>query len=454
METVTKKLLCPSCHKDSVTYDDKIYSCLSCKQAFPTVNKIPWLFSNPDSSKIDWINRFNFYQQVIENEISKLKLELLNNKNLPLTEKRLNKLIQAKVEHRKEVIKLLEPLGLKSSGTIEHNLAFSTKLPATQTLMSYYSNVCRDWAYGDEENEICLNIILDILDKNLDLGEVITLGAGACRLPYDIFRHTNCKSSLSVDINPYLMLAGQRVISGKNLSLFEFPIAPLNMEATAVKLKVKAPEVIKDDFYFIFSDAMNPSFKDSSFDTVITPWLIDIVHQDIRDYFRRFNRILRKGGRWINFGSLSFFHSKHRICYSLEEPLELIEQSGFKLLKWQQEEIPYLNSPYSGQNRRETVLTFCAEKVSEVEQPEAFQFLPAWLTDSSLAVPSNQDFIQQYGVHQTLSKVFQLIDGKKSIDDMAQILGKDLGISIEHTSQMLSNLLGKFYEDRLKGRQF
>lgn len=451
---LASKLICPKCKDASIVCDEKMMQCRSCRLDFPMINQIPWIFSDPNATRLDWINRFNFYQQLLDREVAQLKLELNVNSHLELTKKRLNKIIQAKVEHRKDILKLLEPLGLSATGNVESSIAFSVKLPQSQALMSYYSNVGRDWAYGEEENQICLDLITDTLDHQLDLGEMVTLGSGAARLPYDIFRTGNCKHSIVVDINPYLTLSGQKIIDGKNLSIYEFPVAPINLDATSVKLKVKAPEPIKKNFHFLFSDAMNPNFQDASFDTLLTPWLIDIVHQDIKDYFCRFNRILKPGGRWINFGSLSFFHSENKICYSLEETLELIKLSGFEVLKWQQKEIPYLNSPYSAQNRRETVLCFCARKIADVDQPAPFNYLPSWLINRDEKIPVQDDFNQQVSIHQTLLNVFQLIDGKKSINDISLMLAGNLGLKENHVSEMLASLLGKFYEDRLKGRQF
>ena len=231
-------------------------------------------------------------------------------------------------------------------------------------------------------------------------------------------------------------------------------MAPLNLESMAVKLKCKAPEAIKDGFHFVLSDAMNPSFKDQAFDTLLTPWLIDIVHQDIRDQFRRYNRITKMGGRWVNFGSLSFFHSKASICYSVEETLDIVTEAGFEVESYSHEELPYLHSPYSCQKRMERVLCFSAKKVKEVDQPsEEFQFQAPWLLDENLAVPVSQGIQQQHMVHSTLKALFELVDGKRSMKDIANA-AEFLGVPPENAIVIIKNVLGKYHDDQLQGRQF
>lgn len=451
---IIELLQCPVCHKSDFFNSNDGLSCQSCQNKFPEYGDILWFFKDPEESKRDWQNKFNFFAQATELEVFQMKAELKSPNLLAQTEQRLKKLIQAKIEHSREVLKIMEPINADGRGKAEHSIALKVKLPETQALMSYYSNVLRDWSYGDEENRICLDLVLKTFGEDRKLGKLGVFGAGACRLPYDIHRSTNTDTTLAVDINPYLFYVAKRAIAGKNLTLYEFPIAPVNLNAHGVKLKCKAPEPVKDGFYFLLADALNPPFVDGAFDNILTPWIIDIVHQDIHDLFRRFNRVLKKGGRWVNFGSLSFFHRQFSICYSLEETLELVKASGFELERYYQEDIPYLHSPYSAQKRYEKVLCFSAKKIADVEQPEEFHFLPKWLWDHNEAIPALPDFSQQSIVNRTLAEIFELIDGQRSLSDLANELAPHLQLPVENTLTMLRGLLSKFFEERLKGRQF
>jgi len=447
-------LTCPTCNNGPIGEQKEKFICECCQSEFPIVGQIPWLYKDAQQTKADWQNRFTFFLQVIDSEANALKLALKKDNLLPQTQKRLRHMLQAKVEQAKQVEKLLKPLELTNQGSLSQSIALSVKLPNTQALMSYYANVCRDWVYGEEENGICLDIILEALGDNKTLGTCVTLGAGACRLSYDLHQATKPDLSLVVDINPYLFYTAKRLIDGKNATIYEFPVAPINLDFGAVKLKASAPEQIKENFHFLFSDAMNPNFKKHAFDTILTPWLIDIIHQDSRDFFKRLNHILKPGARWINFGSLSYFHKDPSICYSIEEIAAIIEGSGFTIEYLKQIEIPYLHSPYSAQKRQETIVCFSARKNEDVEQPKPFTLLPEWLLDPSLAIPLRAEFKEQSSIHQTLEFVFKQIDGNRSIKDLAIGLASALGLQVEHSEAMLTNLLAKFVEEKMQGRQF
>ncbi|MFW7380011.1 MAG: methyltransferase domain-containing protein [Oligoflexus sp.] len=447
-------LQCPVCQASQWNQESKSLQCQSCQQVFPDYGDITWFFKDPDESVRDWQNRFNYFSQATDIEVLQLKTELKQDRLLATTQNRLQKLIQAKIEHNREVLKIMEPIRVTGHGQAEHSIALKVKLPETQALMSYYSNVLRDWSYGDEENQICLDLILKTIGPEKNLGSFGVFGAGACRLPYDVHRSTECERTIAVDINPYLFYVAKRALSGKNLTLYEFPMAPVNLDAHGVKLKCKAPTSLKDGFHFLLADAMNPSFVDHAFDTIMTPWIIDIVHQDIRDLFRRFNRILKVGGRWINFGSLAFFHRQFHLCYSLEETLEIVKESGFEVERHFQEDIPYLHSPYSSQKRTEKVVSFCAKKIADIDQPEEFHYLPKWLLNLDEPIPLLTDLQQQVLVNQTLADVFRLIDGKRSLTELARDAAPQLQLPIENVQTMLRGLLTKFFEDRLRGRQF
>ncbi len=446
---------CPSCGEGDLDTNQNHVICTKCQNKFPITNGIPWLFAEPYKQIHEWQNRYHFFIDLNKIEAGKMKLQLQETDLLEQTRDRLRRMIQGKVEHGREVAKILQPLSINFENTPPtSSLAAGTELPETQSLMSYYSNICRDWSYGEKENEICLREIEEVLAKDINLGTMGVIGTGAARLAYDMHRKFNISTTINLDINPFLILAAQRIIQGKTAQLYEFPIAPKNLESFAVKLKCKAPVPIKDQFHFTFSDGMNPIFKTNSLDTLLTPWLIDIVGQDIKDQFKRYNRCLKNGGHWINFGSLSFFHADQSLCYSLEETLKIIEESGFSIKSYRHEEIPYLHSPYSCQKRMERVLTFHAVKHSNVDQPAlAYSHLPAWLNNWELPVPQIPITGQQAMIHDTLCKIFQLVDGKQSITTMAQA-ADFLQLSPENAAMVIANVLTKFYNEKLKGRQF
>src|SRR4029079_9655816 len=70
---------------------------------------------------------------------------------------------------------------------------------------------------------------------------------------------------------------------------------------------LKAPAgPITDRFHFLICDGVQPPLTSQTFDTVVTPWFIDIVPADLRNFITEVYRLLKPGGRWINFGPLRY----------------------------------------------------------------------------------------------------------------------------------------------------
>ncbi len=61
----------------------------------------------------------------------------------------------------------------------------------------------------------------------------------------------------------------------------------------------------------VAADALQPPFADGAFDTVVTPWFVDIIGEPFARVAARVNLLLKPGGRWINCGSLAFSRAAH-----------------------------------------------------------------------------------------------------------------------------------------------
>ena len=62
----------------------------------------------------------------------------------------------------------------------------------------------------------------------------------------------------------------------------------------------------------VAADALQAPFADGVFDTVVTPWFIDIIGEPFARVAARVNLPLKPGGRWINTGSLAFSRARAR----------------------------------------------------------------------------------------------------------------------------------------------
>ncbi|NNF48286.1 MAG: methyltransferase domain-containing protein [Woeseiaceae bacterium] len=441
-------LACPRCDKTPLEDTGDRLRCAACDVDFPSVNGIPWLFAEPQAALGEWRGRLQFALQTLSHEIAGLEQELKNEEIPGLARRRVERYRKCVESHRKKLHKILRPIDVQSlQGNYESYLALRTRLPSDQGLNTYYANVHRDWAWGDEENAASLEQIRAVLHEHAELGNVLVLGAGAGRLAYDIHTALDCTATVAVDFNPLLMLIAQAVTRGKQVNLYEFPIAPRALEDDAVLRKLAAPQAVDEHFHLVLADALRPPFAEGAFDTVVTPWLIDIVSEDLTVFAARINRLLKKSGRWVNFGSLAFASPSKARCYSPEEVKAIVAQSGFSDPYVSQATIPYMCSPASRHGRRERVFTFAAYKERDVDRPGRHRALPDWLVTGKEPVPLSPSFRQQAMTTQIYSFIMSLIDGKRSIMDMAVVLEKQRLMTREEAIPAIRTFLTKMYDD-------
>jgi uncharacterized protein YbaR (Trm112 family)/SAM-dependent methyltransferase len=444
-------LACPRCDKTPLSENEGVFSCGACKIEFPSLDGIPWMFAEPQATLGEWRGRLQFSLQQLSQESAGLDTELKNKDLRPLTRRRVERFKKATDSHRRSLQKLLRPVDVQSvHGTFESYLALRTRLPADQGLNTYYANVHRDWAWGDEENKASLKQLRSVLHENAELGNVLVLGAGAGRLAYDLHMQTDCSATVAMDFNPLLLLIAQAVIGGKTLKLYEFPIAPKSLEDDAVLRTLSAPDVVRDGFHLVLGDALRPPFAGQAFDTVVTPWLIDIVTEDLPILAARINTLLKPNGRWVNFGSLAFAHPDRVRRYSPEEAKAIVAENGFSDPYVSDATIPYMCSPASRHGRREKVFTFSAYKERDADKPPRHRALPDWIVTGKEPVPLTPAFRSQAMTTQIYSFIMSLIDGKRTLKDMAGILEKQKLMTRDEAESAIRSFLTKMYDDSQK----
>ena len=454
-ETLLNLIACPRCDKTPLGENAAGLRCSACKIDFPLLDGMPWMFAEPDASLGEWRGRMQFALQQLSHEMAGLDAELKNKDLRPLTKRRLERYKAAVEHHRRALQKLMQPLDVQStSGNYETYLAMRTRLPVDQGLNTYYGNVHRDWAWGDKENQASLKQIRAVLHDNVELGNVLVLGAGAGRLAYDIHTELKCASTVALDFNPMLMLVARSMASGDKLKMYEFPIAPKSLEDDAVLRTLAAPEAADENFHLVLGDALRAPFADGAFDTVVTPWLIDIITEDLPVLAARINGLLKDNGRWVNFGSLAFSSPRRALQYSPEETKGIVAECGFSDPYVAEATIPYMCSPASRHGRQEKVFSFCAYKERQTEKPARHRALPDWIVTGKEAVPLTPAFRTQAMSTQIYAFIMSLIDGKRSLQDMAVILEKQQLMTRAEAEPAIRSFLTKMYDDAQKQAGF
>lgn len=413
-------LACPRCDGALKTADGGRL-CGGCKTEFPHIDDIPFLFAEPVAALGEWKARLHMELQRIGREAQLLEAALKRADLRHATRRRLNVLERAMRDHGARLQALLEPLELTElTGGIETYLALRTRLPTDQGLHTYYPNIHRDWCWGERENEAAADLVSDMVDR--PLGRTLVLGAGPGRLAYDLHRRLSPDITVATDFNPMFMLLARRLVRGETIDMYEFPLAPIDADDHAPLRTLRAEEPVGEDFTCVIADAARPPFSGGSFNTVVTPWLTDILPEDLERQAARINRLLTGTGQWINFGSVAFEHADPARRYCLDEVLEIMHEQGFAHPRADETRIPYMCSPASRHGRRESVVTIAAKKTGPAAKIPRYQALPEWLVRGEKPVPLSDAFRMQAMSTRVHAFVMSMIDGKRSIRDMAKLM--------------------------------
>ena len=430
-------LVCPQCHTPLPGEN-----CPGCLEVYPKLGDIPWVVPQPKAHLQDWAMRYRLSLQVLDEEINNLKAHGKKSVTLSATPKRLQRLLQAKIENKKYLEELLAPLVKQGASTAELYKAGGISVPPSQTLTGYYHNIHRDWSWDTDENaqslDCIVRLIAEIPQSMSPLGKTVVLGCGAGRLGYDLHQTGLAKETYLLDFNPLMLIVAHRMMQRRSLKLFEFPLAPRTLGDAQVLRKLSAPHPPLPNLFILAGDALKTPFAHGSVDTVVTPWLVDILPVDARILIDEIARILRPGGLWIYFGSMTFNHKQISLNYSPEEFHELLGSLSFTIEKSENRIIPYMGSPASNHSRLERVTTLISrwnpsltnqtsESTGTLHQIQksgslnsAPDNLPPWLIEFDLPVPRTPQIQSKNLVHQISAQLLSLVDGQRSLRQMAE----------------------------------
>jgi hypothetical protein len=426
---------------------------------YPIIGGVPWLYADPDAALFQWRLNISHHKAFMQSEEAALlsAWDALP-KSRKLARQRLKALLDAR-RHDTVVIKeLMRPLMESSSGVLDALGLLAEKIPVTQSLTGYYANIHRDWSWDDlvdpscNENKRALQLVVESATPLLT-GRPFTgiLGAGACRLAFDIHMTGAPLETMALDINPLLFAVAKRVVQGENLNLTEYPVAPKTLADGALRRVLKAPQPVGPGFSFVHADALNPPLKPGSLDWLVTPWFIDILPHDPAQVLAVINGLLPMGGLWTNFGTVVFHAHDIAARWSVDELLEGIRESGFSLDQPPRfEPIRYLCSPASLHGREEVVLCFTARKVAEsrFRQRTRPSFVPEWARQHELPVPMLASFSEFFTKHRTYAQIASLVDGKRSVVQIAQIMCGMFGMTQQDAIQSFLKVMLTVYEQQ------
>jgi SAM-dependent methyltransferase len=422
--------------------------CAGCSSGYPVIGEIPWLFPDPRQALGEWRGRFGLLARFLSSEAAAMRGAAAAATS-GATRRRLAHVAEAYEDQVRRLRLLLAPLGPEQDGIAEPtHQGLGTKLPFEQGLTNYYVNVHRDWAWGIEENAAGLAELVQALGGSArGLGRTLVQGAGAGRLAYDLHDAGDAPLTVATDFNPLLLFVAREMFAGRAVELYEFPIAPRGLEDCAVLRKLASPAPARPGMALVAADALHAPFADGAFDTVVTPWFIDIVGEPFARVAARINLLLKPGGRWINSGSLAFSRAAHAERIGLEEVLERMPQAGFADVHVRETTLPYMRSPASRHSRLENVVTWVANKAGPPAEAPRARVLPEWLLASDVPVPRTRAFEMQAISTRVHAFMLALINGERSMRDMARLIVDQKLMPADEAEAQVRLFLTRLHED-------
>lgn len=437
-------LACPSCESTLNKTSNGAYACPACKINLPVLDGVAFAWSDPGSALLDWRNRFDMALADLHQQL------LFARGSAPGTEAgaaRIGVLIEALETHHEELNTLLAPLKARGKSAKETHLALQTRLPSHHGVLSYMQHIHRDWAWGDDECELVLAVLLETLGE-AQCKRVCILGSGGGRLAYDLHAKLEPEQTWALDSNPLLSLLANKICNGDDIALVEFPTAPIDGSKVAVPRTLAGRDAL-DGLNFVCADAMRPPFRAGSFDLVVTPWLVDVIDVGVGTLMDVIAHLLAPEGRWLMHGSLAFPGTDPRNRIGPEELAEIATSHGFTVIAQRDDELPYLQSPVSRNRRVEVTHTLLAQRgdgASHYEREDTAH-LPAWIVHTDRKVPLSPAFQSQAATTRIHAFIMSLIDGERTIKDMAAVMEAQRLMTAAEAAQAIRGFLAKMHEE-------
>jgi len=358
VEQLRQRLRCARCGAALET-DTPDIACSRCGQKYFRLGRIPVLLPRPDDHLTLWRRQLGLLMAQSRQMAGALEAEAGNPELAEGAKLRLNALAHGVRDQLRQIV---DVVGSALGGPLEPQE--NTGLPRGVVEYSYL--LYRDWAWeraGNRECQQSIDSIRSVVTTE-KLGRMLVVGAGACRLAYDLHRFLGGTETAVVDIDPFLFVFAEAIVRGAVVQFTEASTTVQELSRVARTWDLTAPDgpLGEDVFHFFLANGLSPPFADGTFDTVVTPWFIDQVPPDLPVFLTAVHRLLRPGGRWINHGPLIYpVDAPISRRYSREELFDLAAGAGFRIEPWRGDSQRHLVSPLTERGKMEWVLTFEAQ---------------------------------------------------------------------------------------------
>lgn len=448
--------ICPTCKATAQEgFDLSSEKCHQCKNRFFSISDVLCCFPSGLAQKELWqhllASAMEDRSATFEQLQGQLKLPSLS----LFTRQRLNLFKEFTDQRTAEIFDLLKGAGITPKKEKKFE-GYSAK-----SLFDYHDLLLRDWGWQpldgtsdnyrvySDENKLAFETVKTALQKlnkqsqaenkttSQQPTRILVIGSGAGRLSWDIHCLIKPEITVALDFNPVLSLVPYYLIRKRaTISSVEIRRFPRFGLPTLHHWQLKCPEheqTLHDTWYPLIADAWSMPFADNAFDLVITPWFLDINGRDVKELIPLVEKTLVPGGYWLNYGPFLYRQeTPEHEKYTSAEIREFLALSRFELLYQAFNTQPYIHSPLSERGRLEESWCFLAQAPkNKLHLADAGDFkersidpeqVPPWLVMKHLPVPrfNRSQFPPE------LSSIAQLIDGKRSVNDIVAILAQRL----------------------------
>src|SRR4030095_3549115 len=186
----------------------------ACRTPYPKLGSIPLLVPDPEAYVSRYAHQLSRFEEQAAQTVETIQNEMGALDMAPLARERCLGMIDAVRGQTADILQIMQPLlpgPAPETGTTANEEPRGFPWPLTHT-----HNLFRDWGWPsdpDGENEKAVAMVEAVL-QDQPLGQAIVIGAGGCRLAYDLHRHDPESEILVVDIDPLLFAVAHDVIRG------------------------------------------------------------------------------------------------------------------------------------------------------------------------------------------------------------------------------------------------
>lgn len=414
--------------------------CERCGTAFPVFANVACAVEDPGLWRTIWLRRLDDYTSGAEARIEALRREAEAAHLLPRTRDRLLRVAAGLGQQVESVTALFEPLDTGASPLITAAIPGRSEPVEQLAILAGYEGIFRDWAWGAREHELAVEVLAPLVPERRD--RVAIHGAGAGRLAVELHQRCAPGRTIAMDLDPLPLLVAGRLLAGEVVRLPEFPVEPRSDDVVVVARELAHPDPVRAGLGLVLGDPLRPPLRAGSVDVVVTTWFVDRARADLRLTAAAVNRVLAPGGVWVNIGPLRFAGELAR-AYTIEEVLEIAGGAAFEVTARDERDLPAFHSPASGARRTELVHAFAARKMGEAPRAAIPELVPPWVANPQALIPITPALIALGRQSMFTTGVLGMIDGTRSVGDVARELGKAWGVEAAQLQDELRAFLSR-----------